>query len=229
AVRHKELKYRVNGGRTRATALRPWLGGETYGGEDNLYFDEYRAEVRDGAPGDDVEVWSTGVSAQGERVAGEHFTYTIAERPRADVLVVAEEGARATQERTYVDALKANGHRAAVWDVASQGPPDALGVLAHFGTVVHHTGAATPGNDTQMQLRAFLNEGGKLIEAGEEAGGSVDLGGGSLSDDFSQYYLGAYTRTTASGAAAFTGSGALDGAGGPLGPAPGNPLDRAGT
>ncbi|MET9686840.1 hypothetical protein, partial [Streptomyces coeruleorubidus] len=28
-------------------ALRPWKGGETYGGEDNLYFDEYRAKVRD--------------------------------------------------------------------------------------------------------------------------------------------------------------------------------------
>ncbi|MFK0116067.1 M14 family zinc carboxypeptidase [Streptomyces sp. NPDC090994] len=229
SVRAKELKYRVNGGRVHDTALRPWKGGETYGGEDNLYFDEYRAGVKDGAPGDEVEVWFTGRSERGKRVTSEPFTYTIAERPRADVLVVAEEGARATQAQTYVDALKANGHRAAVWDVAAQGAPDALGVLSHFDTVVHHTGAATPGNATQLQLRAFLNEGGKLIEAGEEAGGSVDLGGGNLSDDFSQYYLGAYTRTATSGAAAFTGSGALDGTGGPLGAAPGNPLDRAGT
>ncbi|MEU4654305.1 M14 family zinc carboxypeptidase [Streptomyces sp. NPDC023723] len=229
SVRDKELKYRVNGGRTHDAALRPWRGGETYGGEDNLYFDEYRAEVEDGAPGDQVEVWFTGRSRQGKPVASAHFTYTVAERARADVLVVAEEGATATQTRTYVDALRANGRRAAVWDVAAQGAPDALGVLSHFGTVVHYTGAGAPGNATQLQLRAYLNEGGKLVEAGEQAGGSVDLGGGNPSDDFSQYYLGAYTRTATSGATGFTGSGALDGTGGPLGAAPGNPLDRAGT
>ncbi|WP_320772739.1 M14 family metallopeptidase [Streptomyces sp. CRN 30] len=229
SVRDKELKYRVNGGRTLDMALKPWKGGETYGGEDNLYFDEYRAKVKDGGPGDTVEVWFTGETKQGEAVSSEHFTYTIAERPKADVLVVAEEGATATQAQTYVDALKANGERAVVWDVAAQGAPDALGVLSHFGTVVHYTGAATPGNATQLQLRAHLNEGGKLVEAGEQAGGSVDLGGGNLSNDFSQYYLGAYTRTATSGATAFTGSGDLDGTGGPLGAAPGNPLDRAGT
>ncbi|NED01840.1 hypothetical protein G3I55_09220, partial [Streptomyces sp. SID6648] len=85
----------------------------------------------------------------GRRTESRHFTYTVAERPRADVLVVAEEGAKATQTQTYVDALKANGHRAAVWDVAAQGTPDALGVLGHFDTVVHYTGAAVPGNATQ--------------------------------------------------------------------------------
>ena len=45
SVRDKELKYRVNGGRTEDQALKPWKGGETFGGEDNLYFDEYRANV----------------------------------------------------------------------------------------------------------------------------------------------------------------------------------------
>ncbi|QUW90658.1 MULTISPECIES: M14 family metallopeptidase [unclassified Streptomyces] len=235
SVRDKELKYRVNGGRTHDATLRPWRGGETYGGEDNLYFDEYRAKVRGADPGDRVEVWFTGETPRGthdrhgKRTESAHFTYTVAERPRADVLVVAEEGAKATRTQTYVDALKANGQRAAVWDVATQGAPDALGVLGHFDTVVHYTGAAVPGNATQLQLRAFLNEGGKLIEAGEQAGGEVDLGGGTLSDDFSQYYLGAYTRTATSGATGFAGSGKLDGTGGTLGDAPGNPLDAAGA
>ncbi|MGM9343951.1 M14 family zinc carboxypeptidase [Streptomyces salinarius] len=235
SVRDKELKYRVNGGRTHDATLRPWRGGETYGGEDNLYFDEYRAKVKGADPGDRVEVWFTGETPRGthdrhgKRTESAHFTYTVAERPRADVLVVAEEGAKATRTQTYVDALKANGQRAAVWDVATQGAPDALGVLGHFDTVVHYTGAAVPGNATQLQLRAFLNEGGKLIEAGEQAGGEVDLGGGTLSDDFSQYYLGAYTRTATSGATGFAGSGKLDGTGGTLGDAPGNPLDAAGA
>ncbi|MEV6590450.1 M14 family metallopeptidase [Streptomyces acidicola] len=229
SVRDKELKYRVNGGRTHDMALTPWKGGETYGGEDNLYFDEYRAKVADGDTGDKVEVWFTGETKSGRPTSSEHFTYTVAERPRADTLVVAEEGAAATRAGTYVDALKANGKKAVVWDVATQGAPDALGVLGHFTTVVHSTGAARPGNATQLELRAFLNEGGKLIEAGESAGGSVDLGGGTLSNDFSQYYLGAYTRTSLPNATAFAGSGKLGGATATLGDAPGNPLNSAGS
>ncbi|MFD0506750.1 hypothetical protein ACFQ0G_36195 [Streptomyces chiangmaiensis] len=229
SVRDKELKYRVNGGRIKDLALKPWKGGETYGGEDNLYFDEYRATVRDGDPGDKVEVWFTGETRSGRNTSSRHFTYTVAERPGADTLVVAEEGATATQAQPYVDALRANGRKAIVWDVAAQGAPDALGVLDHFRTVVHYTGASVPGNATQLQLRAFLNEGGKLIEAGEQAGGTVDLGGGTLSDDFSQYYLGAYSRTSTPGANGFTGSGRLEGFSGPLGAAVGNPLDKAGT
>ncbi|MFE0539237.1 M14 family zinc carboxypeptidase [Streptomyces nigra] len=229
ALRDKELKYRVNGGRTWDVALRPWKGGETFGGEDNLYFDEYRAKVLDGDQGDKVEVWFTGETRDGKKVSSSRFTYTIAERPRADVLVVAEEAAGAPQAQKYVDALKAAGHKAVVWDVAAQGAPDALGVLGHFDTVVHYTGAGVPGNATQLQLRAYLNEGGKLLEAGEQAGGNVDLGDGTLSNDFSQYYLGAYTRTSVPGATGFTGSGGLGGFSGTLAGAPGNPLDRAGN
>ncbi|MEU1009252.1 M14 family zinc carboxypeptidase [Streptomyces sp. NPDC005890] len=229
AVRDKELKYRVNGGRTRGQALRHWRGGETYGGADDLYFDEYRAKVKDGEPGDKVEVWFTGRTRGGKKASSARFTYTVAKRPAADTLVVAEEGTAATQAQTYVDALKAAGHRALVWDVATQGAPDALGVLKHFRTVVHYSGANGPANATQLQLRAYLNEGGRLVEAGELAGGSVDLGDGTLSDDFSQYYLGAYSRTSTKGATGFTGSGALGGFTGALGDAPGNPLDKAGT
>lgn len=229
SVRHKELRYRVNGGRIHDTALRAWKGGETYGGGDNLYFDEYRAKVKDGDPGDKVEVWFTGETKSRKSTSSAHFTYTVAQRPAADTLVVAEEGAAATQAQKYVDALKANGRKVIVWDVAAQGAPDALGVLDHFRTVVHYSGAGGPANATQLQLRAFLNEGGKLIEAGEQAGGSVDLGDGTLSDDFSQYYLGAYSRTSTPGASGFTGSGKLAGFTGVLGDAPGNPLDKAGT
>ncbi|MEV7339841.1 M14 family zinc carboxypeptidase [Streptomyces sp. NPDC093544] len=228
SVRDKELKYRVNGGRTWDQALKPWKGGETFGGEDNLYFDEYRAPVQDGEPGDKVEVWFTGETKSGKPTSSEHFTYTIAERPRADTLVVAEETTAAAQTQTYVDALKANGRKPLVWDVATQGAPDALGVLDHFKTVVHYTGADRPGYTTQLELRAYLNEGGKLIEAGEQAGGSVALPG-ALTNDFSQYYLGAYSRTTTPGATAFTGSGKLAGTTGALAGAPGNPLNAAGA
>ena len=36
SVGDKELKYRINGGRTYDQRLKPWKGGETFGGEDNL-------------------------------------------------------------------------------------------------------------------------------------------------------------------------------------------------
>ncbi|MFD9902745.1 M14 family zinc carboxypeptidase [Streptomyces sp. NPDC059063] len=226
SVRDKELRYRVNGGRTHTEDLSRWKGGETYGGDDNLYFDQYRAEVEGARAGDKVEVWFTGRTKKG-RTESKHFTYTVAERPRANTLVVAEEGASAAQTQKYVDAVKASGRTAAVWDVATQGTPHPLGVLSHFRTVVHYTGDPVPGAPTQLALRAYLNEGGKLIESGERAGGTVDLGT-ALTDDFAQYYLGAYDRVPAPGAQRFTGSGALSGSGSPLAAADGNPLDKAG-
>lgn len=228
SLRDKELNYRINGGRTHDEDLRAWKGGETYGGEDNLHFDEYRAETEDAGPGDRVEVWFTGRTKSGKRTTSDRFTYTVAERPRADTLVVAEEGAPAQHAKAYVDALRANGRTAAVWDVAAQGAPHPLGVLSHFSTVVHHTGAGVPGGDTQLAVRDFLNEGGKLIEAGEQTGGNAQVGR-TRTNDFSQYYLGAYGRTSTAGATGFTGTGVLLGASGPLGAAPGNPLDQAGT
>ncbi|MFD6418035.1 M14 family zinc carboxypeptidase [Streptomyces sp. NPDC060194] len=228
SVRDKELKYRVNGGRTLDQKLRPWKGGETYGGEDNLHFDEYRALVQDGREGDKVEVWATGRTRDGKRVNSERFTYTIARTPEADTIVVAEEGAKAVHLQKYVDALKANGRRAAVWDVAEQGAPHPLGVLSHYRYAVHYTGAGAPTGPTQLALRDFLNEGGKLIEAGELAGGNAVVGQ-ATTNDFGQYYLGAYSRSSASTATGFNGSGPLAGPFTPLSGTPDNPLNAAGV
>lgn len=60
SVRDKRLNYRIDGGRTHTERLKAWEGGETYGGEDNLHFDQYRAEVEDADEGDTVTVWFTG-------------------------------------------------------------------------------------------------------------------------------------------------------------------------
>ncbi|MFJ8213112.1 M14 family zinc carboxypeptidase [Streptomyces sp. NPDC096033] len=227
ALKDKLLNFRVNGGRTHDDELKAWKGGDVYGGEDNNWFDQYRAKVDGAKPGDKVEVWFTGRD-RGRLVSSEHFTYTVAERPRADVLVIAEEGAKAQYAQTYVDALRANGKSAAVWDVAVQGAPHHLGVLSHFRTAVHYTGAGAPGGPTQLAVRDFLNEGGRLIEAGELAGGRAKVGR-ALTDDFSQYYLGAYDRATAKAPSGFTGAGTLAGAKGALGDAAGNPLNSPGA
>ncbi|MFF3287656.1 M14 family zinc carboxypeptidase [Streptomyces sp. NPDC003023] len=230
SVRDKELNYRINGGRTHDQKLRPWKGGERFGGEDNIHFDEYRAVIEDARPGDRVEVWFTGRTRDGGRAGGERFTYTVAERPRADTLVIAEEGGTDAARHTaaYTRSLADNGRRSAVWDVAAQGAPHPLGVLSHFRTVVWYSGAAEPSWETTQAVRAYLNEGGKLLTAGEHAGGDADLGR-ALSDDFSQYYLGAFGRASLAGVNGFLGSGRLSGAAGALGDAPGNPLDAAGA
>lgn len=229
SVRHKRLNYRIDGGRSHSETLKPWRGGERFGGDDNLYFDEYRAEVDGARAGDEVEVWFTGRTAQGKRTSSEPFTYTVAERPRADTLVIAEEGGTtaAKHAQTYVDALRANGHRAAVWDVATQGAPHALGVLDHFESAVWYTGAARPGGATLLAVRSYLNEGGKLIQAGEFAGGPSVVGR-AATDDFSQYYLGAGDRFSLKSPPKFDAAGALGSADATLGDAADNPLNLAG-
>ncbi|MFF3321704.1 M14 family zinc carboxypeptidase [Streptomyces sp. NPDC002889] len=230
SVRDKELRYRVNGGPVHDQALRPWKGGERFGGDDNIRFDEYRAKVQDGDVGDKIEVWFTGETKAGKPTASEHFTYTIAERPRGDTLVIAEEGGTEPARHTavYTKALADNKRRSAVWDVATQGAPHPLGVLGHFTSVVWYTGAAAPSWPTTQAVRAYLNEGGKLVTAGERAGGNANLGG-ALSDDFAQYYLGASGRASLAGVTGFLGTGRLAGRSGALAGAPGNPLDAAGA
>lgn len=230
SLRAKTLKYRINGGRTHSEELAAWKGGETFGGEDNLYFDEYRAEVEGARPGDSVEVWFTARTREGRATASAPFTYKVAERPRGDVLVLADEGGTTAARHTaaYVKAVADNGRSAAVWDVATQGTPDALGVLSHFRTVVWYTGAERPSGAAQLAVRAYLNEGGKLVNAGEKSGGLTQIGRAE-SNDFAQYYLGAYHRAGLKNPPALAGTGAFAGIGASLGSAVDNPLDNAGA
>ncbi|MFC8491926.1 M14 family zinc carboxypeptidase [Streptomyces sp. NPDC057235] len=230
SLRGKTLEYRINGGRVHREELRAWKGGETYGGEDNLYFDEYRAEVGGARPGDSVEVRFTARTREGRATASAPFTYRVAERARGDVLVLADEGGTTAGRHTaaYVRALADGGRKAAVWDVAVQGAPDALGVLSHFDAVVWYTGAERPSGAAELAVRSYLNEGGKLVNAGEKSGGLTRVGPAET-NDFAQYYLGAYHRAGLKGPSAFAGTGAFGGARAALGAAAGNPLDDAGA
>ncbi|MGW0117293.1 M14 family zinc carboxypeptidase [Streptomyces sp. NPDC003327] len=230
SLRGKTLQYRINGGRTHRVPLQAWKGGETYGGEDNLYFDQYRGEVEGARPGDSVEVRFTARTADGRATASAPFTYTVADRARGDVLVLAEEGGTAAARHTaaYVKALADNGRKAAVWDVATQGTPHALGVLSHFRTVVWYTGAERPSGAVQLAVRSYLNEGGTLVNAGEKTGGLTRIGRAE-SNDFAQYYLGAHHRAGLNNPLRYSGAGGLRGLGVTLGAAEGNPLDNAGA
>ncbi|MBB4893009.1 hypothetical protein FHS39_002020 [Streptomyces olivoverticillatus] len=213
SVRDKRLNYTVDGGRTHTEQLRAWDGGDRYGGEDNLRFDRYRATVEDARPGATVRVWFTGRTREGKPTASEPFTFTVAERPRgADTLVISDEGGTTAGRHSadYTAALADNGRTAAVWDVATQGAPHALGVLSGFDTVVWNSGTAHPDGATLLAVRDFVNEGGKLIATGVEAGGESKVGDADT-DDFAQYYLGAGDRTTVAAPSRFTGAGELTG------------------
>ncbi|TYK49609.1 M14 family metallopeptidase [Actinomadura decatromicini] len=289
---HKELKYRVNGGRTRTEDVREWRGGERFGDENNVYYAEYRGKIERQRPGDKVEVWFTGKKGH-KNVESKHFTYTVRDQNKADVLIIADEDytgvnptypAGTNQPRyaqQYADLVKAAKHRPLVWDIDKDGVPHDLGVLKHFKAVVWYLGdnrltqdaaddpvktylgdqpdsqVADREKDLLLSVRSYLNEGGKLLHAGETTGyyGPVSrLNGGGiyyglkghpekpcvvkgnfrddcelLSDDFFQYYLGAYDRQRVGAPTTFIGDKEpFDGVTAKLTGTPSNPLNEAG-
>ena len=202
--RQRRLNYRVNGGRTQRAPVDEWEGGERYGDERDVYYAEYRGEVRGTRTGDSVEVWFTPRGRGGRTVESDHFTYTVAADAGADALIVANEdytgvnptyppgttGPRHADD--YQAALDANGVTHVTWDVDAQGVPHPLGVLAHFGAVVSESGddrlpqapedrftntflfgplpdiaVAERQQFLTLAVRDYLNEGGKLVQAGE--------------------------------------------------------------
>jgi hypothetical protein len=141
----------------------------------------------------------------------------------------------------YEDALALNGIGYDVYDVDARGreAPDHLGVLNHYDAVLWYTGndlvtreagwgpgnASRLANDMTLEMRQYLNEGGKLLYTGQWAG-ALENGiagaqyydpvaneqcvvGGELvldrckliadKNDFIQYYLGAYLYNSDAG------------------------------
>lgn len=151
SLANKDLHYRINGGRVRHDGAREWRGGERFGDENDLYYAEYRGKVTGQKPGDKVEVWFAGTKGS-KRVESDHFTYTVRDQRKADVLVVADEdykginptypaGTNAPKYgQKYGDLVKASGHRPLVWDIDKDGVPHDLGVLKHFKAVVWYLG-----------------------------------------------------------------------------------------
>ena len=151
---------------------------------------------------------------------------------------------------------------AVVWELGdnrlTQDPEDEITDTFQFGPLPD-LAVAEKEQYLTMAVRDYLNEGGKLLHTGETAGYFGLLGGSIggiyygldgapeedcvvtedffsdcllLADDFQQYYLGAYARTTFAGPAGIVGTGTpLDGAAASFGgPATvDNPLDEAGA
>ncbi len=184
-----KLKYRINGGRTRTGRTHEWRGGERYD-PPAVHYRQMRGKVRGTRPGDRVRVW---FRAKGKR--SDSFTYRVLSDTGNRVLVVAAEdytGASPAQEPGphyldhYLAALAANGIAADVYDVDARGrtAPDHLGVLAHYDAVIWYPGddvvtrteGRGPGNadrlamDEMLEMRAYLNEGGRVLYTGDMAG-----------------------------------------------------------
>jgi len=184
------LKYRIDGGPVQSKSTTEWDGGEKYGGKTDVYYHVMRGEVTGTEPGDSVEVWFEGGGA-----ASDSFTYEAAVESDNRVLIVANEdytGASPVQTpgphylSYYQDALAANGIGADVYDVDARGrkASTALGVLSHYDAVIWYTGddvitrepgwaggnASRLAMDQVLNVRDYLNEGGRVLYTGQNAG-----------------------------------------------------------
>ena len=183
-------KYRINGGSVQSAPTSEWEGGSRYNPA-SVYYHQMRGVVTGTDPGDSVEVWFEGGGQKSDS-----FTYQAVSESGHRVLVVAAEdytGASPVQNPagphfadTYTDALAANGQQADVYDIDAAGriAPDALGVLSHYDAVVWETGndlvTRTAGRgggnadrlalDELLEFRSYMNEGGKVLFAGDSAG-----------------------------------------------------------
>ncbi|WP_116952179.1 M14 family metallopeptidase [Jiangella endophytica] len=260
------LKYRVDGGPVVSAPTEEWKGGDRYGGGTNVYYRVMSGVVTGTDPGDTVEVWFEG---GGE--SSDSFSYTAVEESANDVLILAAEdytGASPVQQpggphhlAAYEEALTANGVGYDLYDVDARGrtAPDALGVLSHYDAVVWYTGddvvtreagwaagnASRLAMDELLEVRDFLNEGGRVLYTGKYAGSQytqnlglqaydptaanaqcssspvvaarcrVLAGSGDLTNDVLQYWLGAYLVVDNAGT---TDDGLLDVIGADEGP-----------
>ena len=191
------MKYRVNGGAVQTVPTTEWQGGERYGKDTGVYYHRVRGVVTGTQPGDDVHVWFASADGSANSTA---FTYKAAKESGKPVLIMADEnytGPTPDQDPSgpkylsfYTDALTRNNIGYDVYDVDAQNTtsPDWLGVLSHYKAVIWYTGddyvtrrPGQPGGtgtaqfnlDEEVDVRDYLNEGGKLFFTGQNAGRAV--------------------------------------------------------
>jgi len=192
ALGEVKLRYKINDGKVQTAGTEPFGGGERYYNDPGVYYERLRGTVTGTEPGDEVEVWFTG-----GRKSSSHFTYAARRESDAKLLVLSAENYTAgspAQDTSgahyltyYTDALDELGVDYEIYDVDKRGnsSPDALGVLSHFDAVIWYTGddyltrkpGQPPGTGTarlaveeMIDVRDFLNEGGKLFYTGKNAG-----------------------------------------------------------
>jgi hypothetical protein len=184
------VKYQINGGAVQTAPTTEVPPGSKYSAQSAVYYHVMHGYVTGTSPGDSVKVWFTGGGA-----TSDSFTYQAVNETNHDTLVIASEdysGASPVQTpgphyaSYYLNALAANGVNADLYDVDARGrqAASALGVLSHYKAVIVEKGDDTitrePGwgagnasriaQDEVFELREFMNEGGKAMYAGKNAG-----------------------------------------------------------
>ncbi|MEJ2641120.1 MAG: M14 family metallopeptidase [Desulfosarcinaceae bacterium] len=202
---HLGLYYRVNDGRLRRAHFKKALGA-TYNEAPGLYFTNYRAMIRDQEPGDEVTYWILNRwSIDGP------YAYTVENAGDNSILILSAEDYTGENPEypdtsgpnyldAYTDALDSIGLGYDVWDItAEQGAPPTVELLSHYKVVVWYTGddydPEIPDSrvygDTTLALRDFMNYyDGKLFATGQDL--TWPAFGGTTSNDFLQYRLGAF-------------------------------------
>jgi len=223
------LHYQVNGGADQTKPASEWPGGERYGPGSGAYYHVVSGQVTGAAAGDNVKVWFTGGGQ-----TSDSFTYNVQSDSGRRVLILSAEdytGASPVQPpggpfylSFYEHALTANGIRFDIYDVDAHGrtAPDNLGVLSHYDAVVWYTGDDTvtrepgwgAGNASRLamqellEVRDFVNEGGRVLYAGQRAGQQYTTGlGTQLYDPFSNRQCRADPTVRPNDCLALSGSG----------------------
>jgi hypothetical protein len=185
--------WQINGGRVQRGDLSEYEGGERYG-TPGTYYHKLRGLVSGAKPGDKVEVWF----GRGNNTS-DPFTYTLAKDTGNKVLLMTAEDYTGKvsdlgtdpypgplYQGDYEAALNAAGVKYDVYDVDANGrtAPSALGVLSHYKAVIWQTGEDIyvrepdePGgtgssklfDDEILNVRDYLNDGGKTLIAGKFA------------------------------------------------------------
>ncbi len=261
ALNRVRLNYTVNGGGVQVETTKRSPDGEIFGGNNayDEYYEYRQADVQGLEVGDSVEYWFTGENRRSsdhvtfevvEDADAEVLIVAAEDRTGASTLpgYASTDPATPNYLASYESALTASGRSYDVYDVDAVGrqAPDHLGVLSHYDAVIWYTGndlvtrepgweggnASRLANDVMLEVRAYLNEGGKLLYTGQWAGGLWNgifgaqfydpvaneqcVVGGALvlarcqmiadKNDFIQYYLGGYIYNSDAGTDFDTGN-----------------------
>jgi hypothetical protein len=253
------VHWQVNGGAEHTASTSEFDGGERQYGDPGTYYHNVRGQVSGTSPGDTVKVWFTGGGKQSSSFtytaktesANKVLLMGAEDYTGASILPGATPYTGAPRYLdTYKQALTDAGVGFDVYDVDDQGrkAPTNLGVLSHYKAVVWFTGddryvrePGQPGgtgnsklmDDEIVNVRDFMNEGGKALISGRAAlqggwdqflynplgappgpfcasnqtqgNGDADDPPGQnancvvVSNDFQQYWLGAYLPITVAG------------------------------
>jgi hypothetical protein len=218
------LLYQINDGEVQETKFNDELG-TIYNDRPGGYYSKYQATIGGQQAGDQV---SYGVAWNGYEHYTPTYDYEVVSATGHPILVVAAEdysgssptyhpGNRPHYLEYYTQALDAAGYTYDVWDVdAHAAAPSYAEVLSHYDVAIWYTGddwiPTVPDLDVHgeevVNFREFINyDGGRLFATGQDLAYpslfyAQDLG---LSDDFFQYYLGAYMHTEEGGMNPATG------------------------